>query len=93
MNLEIMLKNLNVMFVKIYIKKKKTKIINKKHYNCPLPKNPLTNKIDYSNSWTRQWILEKCSAKILNYYLQNNLTINMENFERDKIKLYDRNEC
>ncbi|XP_031369673.1 alpha-(1,3)-fucosyltransferase 10 isoform X2 [Apis dorsata] len=73
--------------------KKKRKIINKKHYNCPLPKNPLTNKIDYSNSWTRQWILEKCSAKILNYYLQNNLTINMENFERDKIKLYDRNEC
>lgn len=73
--------------------KKKTKIVDKKHYNCPLPKNPLTNKIDYSNSWTRQWILEKCSAKILNYYLQNNLTINMENFEKDKIKLYDRNEC
>ncbi|XP_043604040.1 alpha-(1,3)-fucosyltransferase 10 isoform X1 [Bombus pyrosoma] len=72
---------------------RKTKIVNKKHYNCPLPKNPLTNKTDHSNWWTKQWTLEKCGAKILSYHMKNNLTINEENFESDKMKLFNRNEC
>ncbi|OAD56647.1 Alpha-(1,3)-fucosyltransferase B, partial [Eufriesea mexicana] len=74
-------------------KTEKTKIVDKKHYDCPLPKDPLTHKIDHSNWWTQQWILGKCEAKILSYSLQNNLTINIENFEKDKMKLYDKNEC
>ncbi|CAL7948915.1 unnamed protein product [Xylocopa violacea] len=72
---------------------RETKMIDKKHYNCPLPKNPLTNKIDRSNWWTKQWILEKCTAKILSDYLQNNFTINMESFEKTKMKFYRENEC
>ncbi|XP_043510998.1 alpha-(1,3)-fucosyltransferase 10 isoform X1 [Frieseomelitta varia] len=72
---------------------KKSKTVDEKHYNCPLPKNPLTNEIDHSNWWTNQWILGKCSATLLSYHLQNNLTINKENFEKDKMKLYDTNEC
>ncbi|CAK9822127.1 Alpha-(1,3)-fucosyltransferase 10 [Anthophora retusa] len=72
---------------------RKRKIVDKKHYNCPLPKNPLKNKTDDYNSWANEWILGKCDAKVLSYYFQNNLTINKDNFEKDKIKLYNKNEC
>ncbi|XP_076177033.1 alpha-(1,3)-fucosyltransferase 10 isoform X2 [Ptiloglossa arizonensis] len=68
------------------------KIVDMSHYNCPLPKNPITTKIDYDNWWTKQWILEKFGAKILTHYLKNNLTINMENFERNKMELYNQNQ-
>lgn len=74
-------------------KSRETKFVNKEHYECPLPINPLTNKIDHSNWWVKQWILEKCSAKVLTYYLQNNLTINMDNFEKEKLQLYNNNDC
>nr|XP_034191953.1 alpha-(1,3)-fucosyltransferase 10 isoform X2 [Osmia lignaria] len=74
-------------------KSRKTKFVNKEHYECPLPINPLTNKIDHNNWWVKQWILEKCSAKLLTYYLQNNLTINMDNFEKEKLQLYNNNDC
>ncbi|XP_017892507.1 alpha-(1,3)-fucosyltransferase 10 [Ceratina calcarata] len=70
-----------------------TKIVEKKHYDCPLPENPLTNKLDDSNWWTQQWILEKCGAKILTHHVRNNFTIDIGNFENDKYKLYDKNEC
>lgn len=71
----------------------KIKIVDEKHYHCPLPKNPLTNKTDHRNWWTGQWIVEKCGAKALVNYLKNNRTITKEEFEKDKMKLYNRNEC
>ncbi|XP_078041671.1 alpha-(1,3)-fucosyltransferase 10 [Augochlora pura] len=70
-----------------------TKIVNSKHYDCPVPRNPITNEIDYTNWWTEQWDIEKCGAKILMHNLKNNLTINIENFNADKMKLYIRKQC
>ncbi|KOC66770.1 hypothetical protein WH47_00463 [Habropoda laboriosa] len=78
---------LNVLFVK------KRKIVDKKYYNYPLSRNPSMNKIDNHNWWINQWILGKCEAKLLSYYLQNNFTITRDNFEKDKIKIYHKNEC
>lgn len=74
-------------------KQRKKKVVDKEHYDCPLPINPLTNEVDHNNWWVKQWIVEKCGAKVLTYYLQNNLTINMENFEKEKLELYDKNNC
>ncbi|XP_076652292.1 alpha-(1,3)-fucosyltransferase 10 isoform X2 [Halictus rubicundus] len=71
----------------------KTKIVDLKHYDCPLPRDPITNKIDHHNWWTQQWIIEKCGAKILMHHLKNNLTINIENFNKNRIKLYAKKQC
>ncbi|XP_076298728.1 alpha-(1,3)-fucosyltransferase 10 isoform X2 [Lasioglossum baleicum] len=71
----------------------KTKVIDLKHYDCPLPKDPITNKIDHHNWWTQQWIIEKCGAKILMHYLKNNFTINIEKFNKEKMKLYAKKQC
>ncbi|KZC09294.1 Alpha-(1,3)-fucosyltransferase B, partial [Dufourea novaeangliae] len=73
--------------------KQKTKIVDLKHYDCPLPIHPIKKTTDHQNWWTKQWILEKCGAKVLVQYLKNNLTINMENFEKSKIDLYVKNQC
>ncbi|XP_076665647.1 alpha-(1,3)-fucosyltransferase 10 isoform X2 [Andrena cerasifolii] len=73
--------------------KQEIKIVDRKHYDCPLPKNPLTSETDRDNWWTKKWLLEKCGAKLLAHYLKNNLTINREKFEDDKIKLHDEKKC
>ena len=73
--------------------KQEIKIVDRKHYDCPLPKNPLTSETDHDNWWTKKWLLEKCGAKLLAHYLKNNLTINIEKFENAKIKLYGEKKC
>ena len=73
--------------------KQEIRIVDRKHYDCPLPKNPLTRETDHDNWWTRTWLLEKCGAKLLAHRLKNNLTIDREKFESDKIKLYDEKKC
>ncbi|XP_076235052.1 alpha-(1,3)-fucosyltransferase 10 [Calliopsis andreniformis] len=75
------------------IEEQKLKIVDKKHYDCPLPKNPITNTIDHQDWWTKQWILEKCGAKVLVNFLKTNVTITKEKFESDKMKLYSQNKC
>ncbi|XP_076378421.1 alpha-(1,3)-fucosyltransferase 10 isoform X2 [Megalopta genalis] len=70
-----------------------TKMVSSEHYDCPLPRNPITNEIDHTNWWTEQWVIEKCGAKILMHNLKNNLTINIEKFNADKMKLYVSKQC
>ncbi|XP_076638056.1 alpha-(1,3)-fucosyltransferase 10 [Colletes latitarsis] len=70
---------------------RRKKRIDTSHYDCPLPRNPITTKIDYHNWWTKQWILDKSDANILSYYSKNNLTMNVKNFDIDKTRLYNQN--
>ncbi|XP_053983950.1 alpha-(1,3)-fucosyltransferase 10 isoform X1 [Hylaeus volcanicus] len=78
--------------IQIANEQRKKKIIDTSHYDCPLPRNPITSRTDYHNWWTKQWILEKFGAKLLTYHLKNNLTISVEKFEKDKMELYRQNQ-
>ncbi|XP_054009488.1 alpha-(1,3)-fucosyltransferase 10 isoform X2 [Hylaeus anthracinus] len=78
--------------IQIANEQRKKKIIDTSHYDCPLPRNPITFRTDYHNWWTKQWILEKFGAKLLTYHLKNNLTISVEKFEKDKMELYSQNQ-
>lgn len=73
--------------------KKEISIVSKKHYDCPLPKNPLSGKIDKQNFWVNQWNIEKCGAKILEYYVLNNITIDIKKYDNEKLELYNKNDC
>ncbi|XP_031838129.1 alpha-(1,3)-fucosyltransferase 10 isoform X2 [Nomia melanderi] len=75
------------------INKQERKFVDLKHYDCPLPRHPITNKINHDDWWTMQWIIEKCGAKVLAHHLKNNLTINEANFNKMKIELYTKKQC
>lgn len=73
--------------------KGETSIVSKEHYDCPLPINLLSGKIDENNFWVNQWNLEKCSAKLLEHYVLNNITIDIEKYNDEKFELYNKNDC
>lgn len=68
-------------------------IVTKRQYNCSLPKDPITGKINKRNWWTEQWNIEKCGAQLLTYYVTNNISININRFDERKMNMYDNNEC
>ncbi|XP_012221877.2 alpha-(1,3)-fucosyltransferase 10 [Linepithema humile] len=71
----------------------KTSIVTRKQYNCPLPRDPITGEISKRNWWIQQWNIEKCGAKLLAHYITNNISINRNHFDEQKINMYDHNEC
>ncbi|XP_066583148.1 alpha-(1,3)-fucosyltransferase 10 [Prorops nasuta] len=68
-------------------------MVKKEHLDCPMPKNPLTNQIDENNWWVSQWKIEKCAGKLLNQYINNNISISINTFNKKKLELYERNNC
>ncbi|XP_043488050.1 alpha-(1,3)-fucosyltransferase 10 [Polistes fuscatus] len=70
-----------------------TSIITEKHYDCPLPIDLLSGKVNPNNFWVYQWNLEKCGAKLLQHYVLNNLTIDIEKFNNETFELYSKNDC
>ncbi|KAK2580866.1 hypothetical protein KPH14_005940 [Odynerus spinipes] len=73
--------------------KEEISIVSKKHYDCPLPKNPLSGKIDEHDFWVNQWNIEKCGAKVLEHYILNNITMHIEKYNHEKFQLYNKNGC
>lgn len=67
-------------------------IVMKRQYDCPLPKDPITGEIS-NNWWTEQWNIEKCGAKLLTHYITNNISIDINRFDEQKMNMYDNNEC
>ncbi|XP_011173595.2 alpha-(1,3)-fucosyltransferase 10 isoform X2 [Solenopsis invicta] len=72
---------------------KEINIVTKKQYNCSLPRDPVTGEINKRNWWTQQWNIEKCGAKLLTRYITNNISININYFNEQKMNMYDKNEC
>ncbi|XP_011644708.1 alpha-(1,3)-fucosyltransferase 10 isoform X2 [Pogonomyrmex barbatus] len=70
----------------------KKSIVTKKQYNCPMPIDPITGGINKHNWWREQWKIEKCGAKLLAHYITNNISIDT-NFDEQKIKIFNKNEC
>ncbi|XP_036146861.1 alpha-(1,3)-fucosyltransferase 10 isoform X2 [Monomorium pharaonis] len=68
-------------------------IVTKRQYNCSLPRDPITRKINNRNWWMQQWNIEKCGAKLLIHYVTNNISININHFDEQKMNMYDNNEC
>jgi len=68
-------------------------IVTKRQYNCSLPRDPITGEINKHNWWTEQWNIEKCGAKLLTHYITNNINIDINRFEEQKMTMYDNNEC
>lgn len=73
--------------------KSERKVVTKKQYDCPLPHNPITNETNKYNWWVDQWNIEKCGAKLLNHYITNNISININDFNKQKMNMYDNNKC
>lgn len=70
-----------------------TSIVTRKQYGCPLPRDPITGEINERNWWIQQWNIEKCGAKLLAHYITNNISININHFDEQKINMYDHDEC
>ncbi|XP_011688424.1 PREDICTED: alpha-(1,3)-fucosyltransferase 10 [Wasmannia auropunctata] len=68
-------------------------VVTKKQYDCPLPRDPITGEINKRIWWTEQWNIEKCGAKLLTHYITNNISININRFDEQKMTMYDNNEC
>lgn len=68
-------------------------MVTRKQYDCPLPRDPITNEINQRNWWTQQWNIEKCGAKLLAHHITNNISTNKIYFDKQKLNMYDRNEC
>jgi len=68
-------------------------VVTKNQYNCSLPRDPITGAINKRNWWTEQWNIEKCGAKLLTYYITNNISLNINRFNEQKMNMYDNNEC
>lgn len=69
------------------------KIVTRRQYNCPLPRDPVTGEIGKHNWWINQWNIDKCGAKLLAHYIVNNIDIDMKKFHKQKMNMYDNNEC
>jgi len=57
------------------------------HYGCPLPKNPITNKIDHNDWYVQDWIRQKSVAKHL-----NSLVATKSHFNEDEFRLTVRED-
>lgn len=67
--------------------------VMKLQYDCPLPKDPVTGEIGKHNWWIDQWNIEKCGAKLLAYYITNNISFDINRFDEQKMYMYDNGEC
>lgn len=76
----------------IHYSRESAAILTKRQYNCPLPRDPVTGEIG-QHWWINQWIIEKCGAKLLANYVANNISIDINNFDEQKMNMYDNNEC
>ncbi|XP_012276747.1 alpha-(1,3)-fucosyltransferase 10 [Orussus abietinus] len=72
---------------------KNVHIVNTKHFNCPLPRSPLTGEVNKNNWWVDRWNLEKCSAKLLVQKIMNNVLIDMNQFDEERFKMYVTKNC
>ncbi|XP_014470326.1 PREDICTED: alpha-(1,3)-fucosyltransferase 10 [Dinoponera quadriceps] len=67
--------------------------VTKQQYDCPLPRDPITGEIDEHNWWIDQWNIEKCGAKLLAHYVINNISFSINGFNKQKMYMYDNDEC
>lgn len=67
--------------------------VTERQYNCPLPRDPITNGTDKQNWWIDKWNIEKCGAKLLAHYATNNISFNINRFDEQKMHMYDNGEC
>jgi len=56
------------------------------HYGCPVPKNPLTNQVDYNDWYFQDWLRMKTTAKHLRSLVTNNVSISDDDQLRSKIR-------
>ncbi|XP_046752653.1 alpha-(1,3)-fucosyltransferase 10 [Diprion similis] len=68
-------------------------IVNKEHYNCPLPVNPLTNTVDRSNFWVDEFIVGRCKAKLLAQLVLRNISIDRESFHQQLLTFNPERDC
>lgn len=68
-------------------------IMTKKQMNCSQPVSALTQKVNLKNKWHDWWATGKCEAKLLKYYVNNNLRINETVFSAETSKMYLNNKC
>ncbi|KAH0567983.1 alpha-(1,3)-fucosyltransferase B isoform X1 [Cotesia glomerata] len=65
--------------------------VTKKHYNCSKPKNLYKN--GKKNQWTDMWEIESCAAKLLYQSVTHNKTIEIDKFNKEKLKMFQNNKC
>ena len=53
---------------------------DEEHYGCPVPKSPLTGKVDIDNWWTEQWYRSKYEASVFRSLAVENKAFNSTNF-------------
>jgi len=53
---------------------------DEEHYGCPVPKSPLTGKVDIDNWWTEQWYRSKYEASVFRSLALENKAFNSTNF-------------
>ncbi|XP_032665771.1 alpha-(1,3)-fucosyltransferase B [Odontomachus brunneus] len=74
-------------------RKSQVDIVTERQYNCPLPRDPITSETDKQNWWIDKWNIEKCGAKLLAHYATNNISFNINHFDKQKMHMYDNGEC
>ncbi|XP_020288118.1 alpha-(1,3)-fucosyltransferase 10 isoform X2 [Pseudomyrmex gracilis] len=75
-------------------KSQEISIVTRRQYDCPLPKDPIKrDKSSKRNWWKEQWNIEKCGAKLLHHYVINNISIDVNHFNEQKMNMYDNNKC
>ncbi|XP_034940993.1 alpha-(1,3)-fucosyltransferase 10 isoform X2 [Chelonus insularis] len=75
------------------IHKNSVQTMTRKQYNCSKPKSIFNNKEKKESSWTLMWELEACTAKLLNYWLSHNKTFNSNQFNKEKLQMYENKKC
>lgn len=73
--------------------KSKISIVTRRQYDCPVPKDPITGKSSKRNWWMEQWNIEKCGAKLLHHYVTNNISIDINHFNEQKMNMYENDKC
>lgn len=63
-----------------------------KQFNCSLPKTMIPIKKP-PNSWMFQFLIDKCSAKLLVDHVLSGTKINIDNFTRKAFEMYENNDC
>ncbi|XP_046478346.1 alpha-(1,3)-fucosyltransferase 10 [Neodiprion pinetum] len=75
------------------LEKRNSYIVNKVHYNCPLPVNPLTNTVDKSNFWVDEFIIGRCKAKLLAQLVLRNISIDRQSFDEQLSTFDPERDC
>ena len=67
--------------------------MSQKEYNCSAPKSMLPETPGKINSWSYQWEIDQCNAKLLAQHVSKNVKIEIKNFTNEALRMYENREC